>query len=196
MFAPVRPAKGHRVISAISSVLGSVTVQRAQGVSTSVASPRDQEEKQRKVSIPSVEVTAAQSQGISARVGDFLVNKASQSTESGASVAGPTGADGAPPAAMPVGGPPPGPPADRSQGEGQNGETTSGRAASILSLLSGENNSSETENDGDADDEGYRASTGSSAGANTQYPMQQNNSGVFGVQFDDIGTYQFAAASY
>lgn len=184
------------MISAISSILGSATVQRAQGVSTSVAQPRDQEEKQKKVITPSVEVSAAQSQGFSARVGDFLVNKASQSSESGASVAGPTSSDGMPPAAMPVGGPPPGPPADRSQGEGQNGESTSGGAASILSLLSGENDVSETENDGDADDEGYQTSTGSSGGANTQYAMQQNNGGVFGVQFDEIGAYQFAAASY
>jgi len=184
------------VISAISSVLGSVTVQRAQGVSTSVASPREREEQQRKVSIPSVEVTAAQSQGFSARVGDFLVNKASQSTESGASVSGPTGADGAPPAGMPVGGPPPGPPADRSQGEGQNGESASGGAASILSLLSGEVSSSETENDGDADDAGYESSAKASHGANTQYAMQQSHDGVFGVQFDEIGTYQFAASGF
>lgn len=185
------------MISAISSVLGSVTVQRAQGVSTSVASPRDQEEKQKKVSIPSVEVTAAQSQGFSARVGDFLVNKASsQSSESGASVSGPTGSDGMPAQPMPVGGPPPAPSASDAQAEGQNGESASGRAASILSWLSGEGSTSEAENDGDADDAGSAGNAKPSNGANTQYALQQSGDGVFGVQFDDIGAYRFAAASY
>jgi hypothetical protein len=184
------------VISAISSILGSVTVQRAQGVSTSVAQPRDQEEKQKKVITPSVEVSAAQSQGFSARVGDFLVNKASQSSDSGSGVSGPTGADGMPPVGMPVGGPPPGPPAGSMQGEGQNGGGASGSAASILSLLSGEDSPSEAENDGDEDDASFSTSSRQSQGANTQYAQEQSGNGVFGVQFDEIGAYQFAASSY
>ncbi|HZG30250.1 MAG TPA: hypothetical protein VE079_17480 [Ensifer sp.] len=184
------------MISAISSILGSVSVQRAQGVDTSVGSPREKEENQRKITVPSVEVTAAQSQGFSARVGDFLVNKASQSTESGASVSGPTGIDGTPPQPMPVGGPPPGPPADGAQGEGQNGDSSSGSAASILTLLSASETASETENDGDADDVPSGSTSRESRGANTQYALQQGGQGVFGVQFDDIGTYQFAALSY
>ncbi|SOC85096.1 hypothetical protein SAMN05421890_3589 [Ensifer adhaerens] len=184
------------MISAISSILGSVSVQRAQGVGTSVGSPRDNEEKQRKITVPSVEVTAAQSQGFSARVGDFLVNKASQSTESGASVSGPTGADGTPPLPMPIGGPPPGPPADGAQAEGQNGESASGNAASILSLLSREGGASEAEDDGDTDDVGRETASKSSNGANTQYALQQSGNGVFGVQFDEIGAYQFAASGF
>ena len=185
------------MISAISSILGSVSVQRAQGIGTSVASPRDQEEKQKKVVTPSVEVSAAQSQGFSARVGDFLVNKASsQSSESGASVSGPTGSDGMPPQPMPVGGPPPGPPPSDAQAEGQNGETISGSAASILSLLSGEDSSSDVENDGDADDTSYEAAAKQGNGANTQYALQQSGDGVFGVQFDEIGAYQFAASGF
>lgn len=184
------------MISAISSILGSVTVQRAQGVNTSVGQPRDQEEKQKKVVTPSVEVSAAQSQGFSARVGDFLVNKSSQSSESGASVGGPTGSDGMPPQPMPVGGPPPGPPAGSLQGEGQNGGGASNSAASLLSLLSGEDRSSEAENDGDADDAAYQTATKQGTGANTQYAQQQNADGVFGVQFDEIGAYQFAASRF
>ncbi len=182
------------MISAISSILGSVSVQRAQSIGTPIGSPRDQEEKQKKVVTPSVEVSAAQSQGFSARVGDFLVNKASQSSESSSGVSGPTGADGLPPAGMPVGGPPPGPPAGSLQGEGQNGGGAAGSAASILSLLSGEGNSSETEYDGDEDDAGFTTSSRQSQGANTQYAQQQSGNGVFGVQFDEIGAYQFAAS--
>ena len=182
------------MISAISSVLGSVTVQRAQSIGTPIGSPRDQQEKQKKVVTPSVEVSAAQSQGFSARVGDFLVNKASQSGDSGSGVSGPTGADGMPPAGMPVGGPPPGPPASSLQGEGQNGGGAAGSAASILSLLSGENSPSEAENDGDADDADFTPSSRPSQGANTQYAQQQSGNGVFGVQFDEIGAYQFAAS--
>ena len=184
------------MISAISSILGSVTVQRAQGVSTSVGQPRDQEEKQKKVITPSVEVSAAHSHGFSARVGDFLVNKASQSSDSGSGVSGPTGADGMPPVGMPVGGPPPGPPAGSMQGEGQNGGGASGSAASILSLLSGEDSPSEAENDGDEDDASFSTSSRQSQGANTQYAQEQSGNGVFGVQFDEIGAYQFAASSY
>ncbi len=184
------------MISAISSILGSVSVQRAQGIGAPTSSPREQEEKQKKIVTPSVEVSAAQSQGFSARVGDFLVNKASQSSESGAGVAGSTGSDGMPPQPMPVGGPPPGPPADRSHGEGQNGESASNSAASLLSLLSGESNAAETENDGDADDAGFETAAKQGNGANTQYALQQNGDGVFGVQFDEIGAYQFAASSY
>lgn len=184
------------MISAISSILGSVSVQRAQSIGTSIGSPRDQEEKQKKVVTPSVEVSAAQSQGFSARVGDFLVNKASHSGDSGSSVSGPTGADGIPPAGMPVGGPPPGPPAGSLQGEGQNGGGASGSAASILSLLSGEDSSSETENDGDADDSGFSPSSRPNQGANTQFARQQSGDGVFGVQFDEIGAYQFAASGF
>ncbi|MCD2173071.1 hypothetical protein [Rhizobium sp. C4] len=176
-------------------MLNSVSVQRAQGVSTSVASPREQEEKQKKISIPSVEVTAAQSQGFAARVGDFLVNKASQSSDAGSAVSGPTGADGMPPAGMPIGGPPPGPPPQGAQGEGLNGGNGSGSAASILSLLSGETGTSDTENDGDADDSGFAIFAKQSQGANTQYALQQGGNGVFGVQFDEIGAYQFAAAA-
>lgn len=183
------------MISAISSVLNSVSVQRMQGVSTSVASPREREEAQKKVAIPSVEVTAAQSQGLSARVGEFLVNKASQSSESGSVVSGPTGLDGRPPAPMPMGGPPPGPPADGAQGEGQNRDAGSSSVASVLSLMSREASASETENDGDADDAPAGTTSRPGPGANTQFAMQQNGNGVFGVQFDDIGAYRFAASA-
>ncbi|MCD2176509.1 hypothetical protein [Rhizobium sp. C1] len=177
-------------------MLNSVSVQRAQGVDTSAVSPREREEKQKKAVIPSVEVTAAQMLGVSARVGDFLVNKASQSSDGGSGISGPTGADGMLPAGMPVGGPPPGPPAGSMQGEGHNGGGASGSAASILSLLSGEDSSSEAENDGDADDSGFSPSSRPNQGANTQFARQQSGDGVFGVQFDEIGAYQFAASGF
>lgn len=184
-------------------MLGSVSVQRAQGVDTYLETPREQVEQQKKkISIPSVEVTAAQSQGFSARVGDFLVNKASQSGNTGSAVSGPTGADGLPPSGPPVAGPPPGPPAGGAQGQGQNGPgggTGGGaQAQSILALLSGGQALSEQGNDGDTEP-GESAGTSlsvQSTGANTQYANKQSSNSVVGVQFDEIGAYRFAASSY
>lgn len=183
------------MISAISSILGSVSVQRAQSIGAPEPQPREQEERQKKASIPSVEVTAAQSQAFSARVGDFLVNKASQSTDSTSAVSGSTGADGMPPAGAPVGGPPPGPASGGPQGDGQNSEARSGSAASILSLLAGGDGTSqsEAESDGDRAEADFARSSNVSRGANAQYALQQNGAGVFGVQFDDIGAYRFAS---
>jgi hypothetical protein len=222
-------AKERVVISAISSILGNVSVQTVQSVNTSVGTAAEQEERKKKSHVPSIEVSAAQSQGLSPRVGDFLVNKASQSNDSGSGVSGASGPDGSPPAGPPPGGPPPGAAPGGPQGGGANNnggssssesalkllsddedssstdessETTSSKstsssASSILSLLSGEDSTGETENDGDADDQSSSASAKKTGqGANTQYARQQQGSGVFGVQFDEVGAYQFAASSY
>lgn len=219
------------MISSVSSTLSAVSVLTAQSTGTSVGAAAEQEEKKKKSYVPSVEVSAAQSQAFSARVGDFLVNKSSQSSDSGSTVAGPTGPDGAAPAGAPPNGPPPGPPpggADGggAQGGGQGGgqggaasalsllsdndndtetagesdasSASSSQTSSILSLLTGGESVGEAENDNDADDAAQSSgSKGPANGANTRYAQQQKaSSGVFGVQFDDVGAYQFAASSY
>lgn len=83
-------------------------------------------------------------------------------------------------------------------GETDGSSASSSQTASILSLLTGGESAGEAENDNDADDAAKSSGSKRPApGANTRYAQQQQAaSGVFGVQFDDVGTYQFAASSY
>lgn len=205
----------------ISAIMSSPQIRSAlpvQRMDSSAAVTSQEEEKKKKSFVPSVEVSAAQSQAMSPRVGDFLVNQSGRSSDkssSSSNAISPTGLDGTAPPSPPIGGPPPGPPPSGADGGGHNGQGQgSGQeqggfsdAESALSLLSGEDATSgsssgtssaasgDTGNDGDADDLAA-ANSNRPQGANTRYAQQQqqaNGGGIFNVRFDDVGTYQFAA---
>ena len=205
----------------ISAILSSPQVRSAlpvQRMDSSAAVTSQEEEKKKKSFVPSVEVSAAQSQAMSPRVGDFLVNQSARSSDKSSSSSdaiSPTGLDGSAPPSPPAGGPPPGPPPSGADGGGQNGQGQGQEqggfsdAESALSLLSGDDtttdtssstttsSSADTGNDGDADDL-TAANSNRPQGANTRYANQQqqaNGGGIFNVRFDDVGTYQFAASA-
>ncbi len=144
------------------------------------------EEKKKQSHIPTVQVSAAQAQNLSARVGDFLANQTTKPQTSGASsdAISPTGADGAPPPAAQAAAPPPPPPA------GDGGSSTDGKSeegAIALALLN-EANSDKTDetdeerysdedaaneeavDDGDEDDATYSASLQPSRNASEGLP--------------------------
>ncbi len=95
----------------VDAGLNSQVAQIAQTPSSPLGPSAEQEEKKKQSHIPTVEVSVAQAQSISPRVGDFLANPATakSSNGSGSSNSGlaPTGADGvAPPAAAAIATPP------------------------------------------------------------------------------------------
>lgn len=209
------------MISAISPIRRDVPARLARSEELSVGPDAEQDEKKKKLSIPSVEVTAAQAQALSSRVGDFLVNRVSQSSDGSTVAPGISGAGGIAPEAQVAGGPLPGTASGGltdggAGGQGGDGERggahhaaqsllsllagnaggapgatrpvpSSQSATSLLSLLSGEDEA------GDAGAASAGGASGPGQGANTQYAMRQGAGGVFGVQFDEIGAYRFAA---
>jgi hypothetical protein len=204
------------MISSVSS-MNSVSVLTGLSTNSSTGATAEQEEKKKRAYIPSVEVSAAQSQAFSPRVGDFLTNQSGKSTDdisSSSDAISATGPSGVPPSGPPPGGPPPGPPPDGAKGGGQESKGGANQAESLLSLLASTSSSissssvsaasstsgesaSETENDGDSDDYGAANSNTpvSQQGVNTRYAGgQQGNDGVVPVRFDETGAYQFAAS--
>lgn len=118
----------------VQTGLNSQSAALSQTPSSPVGPALQDEEKKKQSHIPTVEVSAVQSQNLSARVGQFLANQANKpSVSDGASGSiAPTGADGAAPAPAAATTTPPPPPANDG---GSSTDRDSDQAALAYSLL-------------------------------------------------------------
>jgi hypothetical protein len=134
------------MIASVSSTLASVSVLTAQSVNTSVGAVAEQEEKKKKSHIPSVEVSAAQSMGLSSRVGDFLVNNAGRSGDNASAAAdgvgsagsGDLASSGSQSAGLSAGPPTGDAGSDGATGQGgQGGQNADSNAQSAMAFIAG-----------------------------------------------------------
>ncbi|MCO6185611.1 hypothetical protein [Rhizobium sp. L1K21] len=121
----------------VDTGLSSQSAALSQTPSSPLGPAKQDEDKKKQSHIPTVEVSAAQAQGFSPRVGDFLANQTSKSSSasSGTSAVSPTGADGSAPAtSVSTATPPP----QESENDGSSTGGRSDQAAMALSLLKNE----------------------------------------------------------
>ncbi len=192
------------------SSAGPVSALTSQPAGTNAGVTAGEEERKKKPHVPTVEVSAMQAQSLSARLGELATNQSSTSrSETSQNTAASAGVDSSAPPAPPSGGLPPSPPSTDS------GSSTDGQSleAGVLASLFAADMSDEAEGTDEPEatssdsytEELMEAATGNvvSYEEDSTYTLaapRANNGGAeisrgdFGVRFDDIGTYQFAAA--